>query len=238
MLLSLLYEGRDNGTCVEVGAYDGVTYSNTYYLEQRGWQCILVEPSPEACRSIRQRRKAMLFEGAASSQKGTLRLTVGSGGDHAGAFSSVVRPVMTQATIRRYGGGYRELEVACLPLDEILANFGVSRVDFVSIDVEGHELDVLKGFALERYRPRLLIIEDGDRYSPPEVPDWLWRAGYAAFLRTTFNLWYARREDRELVTRAALVHSVLVRRLRRMPGLSTFVNWARAGRSLLRGRTP
>ena len=45
------------GTCIEVGAYDGISGSNSYYFEQKGWNCLCVEPNKEAfdkCQKIRK----------------------------------------------------------------------------------------------------------------------------------------------------------------------------------------
>ena len=51
-------------------------------------------------------------------------------------------------------------QVPVRTLDSILAEVGFARVDFLSVDVEGAELAVLRGLSIERYRPRLILIED------------------------------------------------------------------------------
>ena len=43
--------------CVELGANNGVTLSNTYHFEKRGWQHILVEPNPVLCKEIHLKRE-------------------------------------------------------------------------------------------------------------------------------------------------------------------------------------
>ena len=78
--------------------------------------------------------------------------------------------------------------VRVLTLDEVLAECGDPRVDFVSIDVEGLQLDVLKGFDMKRHRPALLFVED-------HLLDWqthfhLRRQGYRLVKRTQLNNWY------------------------------------------------
>ena len=78
--------------------------------------------------------------------------------------------------------------VPMLSLNEVLAQAGNPAVDFVSIDVEGMELDVLRGFDLARHAPGLLLIED-------HLFDWkthlhMRRSGYQLVKRTGFNNWY------------------------------------------------
>jgi hypothetical protein len=74
-------------------------------------------------------------------------------------------------------------------LDQVLADAKAPvPLDFVSIDVEGHEVDVLRGFDLQRWRPRLIVIEDHvlDR----RLHNALVARGYAWFRRTGLNSWY------------------------------------------------
>src|SRR5579863_8137703 len=79
--LTRIFANVGSGTCLEVGAHDGVNLSNTYHFEQLGWRCILVEPNSGLCKKIRQARSATLFECAASDQSGEAVLHIGSGND-------------------------------------------------------------------------------------------------------------------------------------------------------------
>jgi hypothetical protein len=48
-ILARLFADTKVGTCVDVGAHDGIQLSNSYYFEQIGWHCVLVEPAPHLC---------------------------------------------------------------------------------------------------------------------------------------------------------------------------------------------
>jgi hypothetical protein len=81
--------------------------------------------------------------------------------------------------------------VRVMTLDEVLAEAGHPPLDFVSIDVEGLQIEVLKGFDLARHRPRLLIVED-------HLLNWethlhLRRRAYQLVKRTQLNNWYVPR---------------------------------------------
>jgi hypothetical protein len=84
------------------------------------------------------------------------------------------------------------IEVAVQTLDEILREAGApTAIDFVSIDVEGHEVDVLRGFDLTHWRPRLILIED--HVTNLSAHRALARAGYRLIRRTGLNGWYVPR---------------------------------------------
>lgn len=75
-------------------------------------------------------------------------------------------------------------------------------LDFITIDVEGHELEVLQGFDLKKYRPRIVIIEETSYRS--NVAQYMEEKGYIKFKRTGVNQWYARAGDADLVNVEAL----------------------------------
>jgi hypothetical protein len=83
------------------------------------------------------------------------------------------------------------IKVPARTLDDILAEANAQSIDFVSIDVEGHELDVLDGFNLSRWRPRLILIED--LLLRNRLHRELVRRGYRWIRRTGINNWYVPR---------------------------------------------
>lgn len=191
-LLEQIFLGKKTGLCVEVGAHDGITGSNTYHFERNGWKCVLVEPVPELCERIRQFRTGPVFNCAASSNTGEAAFYI------ADAIESWSALHLTESQKERITAGktaMREIKVMKRKLDDILNEADVSEVDFISIDVEGHELDVLKGFSTERFRPRILIIEDNGENACSNVPKYMEGKGYKKFFRTGVNDWYGMRFD-------------------------------------------
>ncbi len=81
-----------------------------------------------------------------------------------------------------------------MTLDDILEKENNPRVDFISIDVEGGEVDVLRGFSLERHQPVLVLIEDGVRNLDKHRA--MISRGYKLVKRTVLNNWYVPRETR------------------------------------------
>jgi FkbM family methyltransferase len=196
-ILSGIFHGVTLGTCAEVGAHNGVEVSNTYYFEQRGWRCILVEPNPTLCDIIRLRRKSILFECAASDRAGEAILHLA---EHADLFSTLENNDCHFDRIHREGGNIKDIRVKTKTLDSILEESCVTKLDFLSIDVEGHELSVLRGTSLERWNPRVVLVEDNMGFEDSLVPKQMKSYGYRRFLHTGCNHWYAHETDRELVT--------------------------------------
>ncbi len=195
-ILDGIFGHRPSGTCVEVGANDGITDSMTWHFERMGWTCLLVEPIPELHRKIGENRKCLAVMCAASSSEGEATFFVA---DTATGMSSLETGPEHLKAVSRAGASLRQIVVPKRTLDSLLAAAGLTAIDFVSIDVEGHELDVLKGFSIEKYRPRIVLVEDNSGAADTTVPDYMDAKGYAIFRRTGVNDWYAGKDDRELI---------------------------------------
>jgi FkbM family methyltransferase len=185
-VLAHMFAGTEKGTCLEVGANDGISLSNTYYFEQLGWRCILIEPNRDCCNKIRSSRRAAVFECAASGEEGSAVLHVGSGDDD--LYSSLD---LEQLSANR--DSYKPMVVPTRTIDSMLEEAGVASLDFVTIDVEGHESQALKGFSLDRWKPHLVLIEDNSDMADGEVERHMRQAGYFRFWRSGGNDWYSER---------------------------------------------
>jgi FkbM family methyltransferase len=170
----------DQGYFVEVGANQPEDLSQTFSLEQKGWRGVLIEPQPDLADALRRRRSAKVFAEACTSRSNAgSRMTLHLAGGH----SSFDRN-LNLADVKPHGA----TEVPTRTLDQILIDAGARSIDFISIDVEGHELDVLDGFALERWRPRLMLIEDLLLHL--RLHRYLTLRNYRWFRRTGINNWY------------------------------------------------
>jgi FkbM family methyltransferase len=141
--------GVTRGFFVEAGAVDGVFESNTYFLERwRGWDGVLVEPVPEMYRRHRVNRRVRSVNCAlvsSTSRETTISITPAHALSRiASTTSSDSAPVIT---------------VPARTLGSILDEFGNPRVDLLSLDVEGFELQVLQGLDFKRHRIDTIVIE-------------------------------------------------------------------------------
>jgi FkbM family methyltransferase len=135
------FANKRNGIFLEMGALDGVTYSNTKFFEDTlGWSGVLIEPIPknyEACR--RSRPRSLVYNCIVSTNPEPAEIYVN------GAVSSV----KDYTTEQFYNGWHKDknIETILVPsrrLDDILHGAGIHAIDFWSLDVEGSEYEVLK----------------------------------------------------------------------------------------------
>jgi FkbM family methyltransferase len=180
-LVREFFADTKQGFFVEVGANDPKKDSQSFHLEEAGWRGILVEPLPELASELRRVRRAQVFEVACSSPEHagqTMTLHV------AGPFSSF-DPHLAVTGMR----ADRTIDVKVETLDHVLSVGEAPRpIDLMSVDVEGHELDVLSGFDFERWQPRLILLED--HVSSLDKHLFMKRAGYCLMRRTGLNGWY------------------------------------------------
>lgn len=180
LIVREFFAQRTDGFFVEVGANDPVKFSQTWLLEQYGWSGLLVEPLAERCarlRVARQRSRVHQVAVGAPAQRGHLELQVPPDDMFASLCPRDKSPMAVKTET-----------VQVRTLDDVLASEGNPAVDFISIDVEGLELEVLQGFALARYRPRLLLMEDHLKSLAVHVH--LTAHGYELVKRTGCNNWY------------------------------------------------
>lgn len=196
-ILARFFSDAPAGFFVEVGAYDGIAMSNTLALERRGWRGILVEADPELAGRCRDNRPESVVVNCAATAPGgpsevTFSVAVGCEG-----LSALTMDDDRLARVRHYTGSadIRRVVVPARCLDEILSEHGVTRIDVMTIDVEGHEWDVLRGTDLDRWKPTLLIVERNSTFLPPRMLRRLHRHGYRYRFSTGPNDWFLRDES-------------------------------------------
>jgi FkbM family methyltransferase len=179
------FGGKTTGFFVDVGANEPEALSQSFLLESKGWDGILVEPQSACCEKLREKRhRAKVFQVAcgAPEQRGKAMLQLNLQGSR----------LASQPEVNSSGDGHEEVQV--MTLDDILAQVPHPQIDFLSIDVEGLELQVLRGFDILRHRPRLMIIEDNlpDRL---KVHAYIKKHGYRLVKRTGCNNWYISKNE-------------------------------------------
>lgn len=177
---------RRDGFFVDVGANEPHKNSQSWFLEERGWRGILVEPQAQFCERLRQFRPASrVFQVACGAPDSPPEMTffVAERPGHSGLVKNRVEAETKYV---------RTETVKIMTLDAILQQAGDPKLDFVSIDVEGTQLDVLKGFNLHRHRPVLLLVED--HLHELSAHTFIRKQGYRLIKRTGLNNWYVPNE--------------------------------------------
>lgn len=152
---------KTDGTFVEVGAYDGKTYSHTWGLAELGWRGVYCEPVPtlaDQCRKNHADHKNVtIMEAAIGIWDGGVELHV----DEFSCCGSTINPDICKHPLRAM--------VKCLRLDSALeTELILPGFDLLSIDVEFGEVEVLTGFDLGRWLPKMVIIELCENHPEPK----------------------------------------------------------------------
>ena len=162
------YLDYDTGFFIEAGAYDGFDQSNTYYLEKkRGWSGLLIEPIPENFSKIKNCRSCATYNCAlVSNNFVSKKVKVNYAGlmsitDFAMPEKQQNEHIRNGMTCHGLDTSY-EVFVQALPLSKVISKFNPSKIDFVSLDVEGYENEVLKGIDFKIHRPEYFLIEERD----------------------------------------------------------------------------
>lgn len=173
-LFALFLNKYQPGYFVEIGANDGYTLSNTIYLEEEfGWKGLLIEANPKYEESLK-RRKCSVAISAVTSEPGEYEFC------DAGLYGGVENTLDTTHKNRTLTA--TRIKVSGARLEDLLSSNGApSRINFISIDVEGGELQIVKQLTDQsNYRFTCGCIEHNYREADyKQIYKMLTDAGYA-----------------------------------------------------------
>ena len=198
VVLQRAFDLESKGFYIDVGAYNPVEHSVTKQFYDRGWRGINIEPNPKPFGVlVAERDRDVNLNIGLSNRRGELTLF-----DAPGACWSVDRDMVTgyfgaaPADVVERSIPIRTLAEVC---DEHVP--AGTTVDFLKIDVEGHEREVIEGGDWTRHRPRIVLAESNGYESWEPV---LIEAGYHFTLFEGVNRFYVRDEDARLIPRRSL----------------------------------
>jgi FkbM family methyltransferase len=194
-LLDAFFGFKPSGYFVDVGAFDGVHLSNSYIFEQRGWSGICVEAAPRYFEMCAKNRPGTRCVHAAcmAVEGGPVEFRFERGGLFSGVNANPADVAREFASKGIPFDGFEHISVPSCTLNALLGD-SVDEIDFVSIDVEGSEIDVLNGFNLERYRPRVLLMEGNTNAALQALDAYLGPRGYTRVRSMRWNHFYCRTE--------------------------------------------
>ncbi|XP_011135246.1 uncharacterized protein LOC105180701 isoform X2 [Harpegnathos saltator] len=142
-----IFEDKRNGFFIECGAYDGETRSNTLYLERfRGWSGLLIEADPiNFTKMLQKNRRAYLSPTCLSVAKESPTLASFLMARNLGRLhvaDNTTGDISSNTADVAYTG--QHIHVQCFPLTLYIAALGIKTVDYLSLDVEGNEIEILE----------------------------------------------------------------------------------------------
>jgi len=158
-ILQEVFKDQVSGFFVDVGALDGIHFSNTYLFELKGWKGICVEAHPGYIEMLKKNRpmSACFSTAAGPENKNVVEFYTTERGS-----LSTLDPSLRSyfgKRFKKYFKGYSRVSISMSTLDTLLLDISPSKIDFVSVDVEGCEIGVLRGFSIARHKPEVVILE-------------------------------------------------------------------------------
>jgi FkbM family methyltransferase len=158
MILRRIFESQSVGFYVDVGAHHPKRFSNTYFFYKKGWRGINIDAMPDSMKAFDKcRPRDINFEKPISSKKQVL--TYYAFNEPAlNGFSKQISE--SRDGVKNYKIEFtKDIETSTLE-DVLDAKLPSSQIiDFLSIDVEGLDFDVIKSINIEKYRPRVILVE-------------------------------------------------------------------------------
>ena len=195
MVLQSFYEGRKKykGFYIDVGAHHPYRFSNTLFFYKRGWRGINIEPTPNAVKAfnIFRRRDINLNIGISSKRDKLLFYCFNE--PALNGFSKELSEERNSTSVKYKI--IKQIEIETLPLADVLDKYlpAEQKIDFLTIDVEGFDLQVLQSNNWEKYKPTFILVEDRidfNNLTDSEVYQYLEKQGYQLVAKTLRTLFF------------------------------------------------
>jgi len=178
------FSNKKNGVFVDIGAHDGITFSNTYYYEKcLGWNGLCIEPNPNVIDSLRNNRKCTVIEGCALDKNcsKTFRIFEGEGqyemvSGLVDYYSEEHSSFVDDQKFSHLLKSSKNIIVNCYNTSQLLIENGFTIIDFISIDVEGCEYEIIKSLDFSKIEISVILVEN--QYDNQNIRDFLLNKNY------------------------------------------------------------
>lgn len=191
-----IFHNKTGGTFIDIGAHDGMTYSNTYFFEKYlGWNGICFEPLPDQFEKLKAARKCLCINAAVSNVEGFFEFVRAHGKtDHTEMLSglkSTYAPehfARLKTEIERDGGTFEIVKVPTVNLNDVLKKNKISIIDYLTIDTEGHELPILKSIDYDTFTVYAMTVENN--YNDDSINAFLKTKGFKRIAKRDSDEFY------------------------------------------------
>ena len=177
------FKNKTTGFFVDIGAHNGVLLSNTKKMEELGWRGVCIEPNPPVFKELKNNRPHTdCYEVAVGIKSGTAQFVQVSGASEMlsglqGTLGEKGTERLNREAAVEHGDELKTITVKVATFDEIMTRYpDVKTIDYISIDTEGNEFDILKSIDFNKYNVLTLSVENN--YHDSTVVDFMVAKGY------------------------------------------------------------
>lgn len=176
-LVENLFKNKNTGFYVDIGANDGITLSNTKILEDIGWDGVCIEPLPDSFNKLIKNRKCESYNVAINDNNSEIEFLKIDG------YSEMLSGILEnydprhleriEREVKNYGGKKEIIKVKGIKFSELIKE---KNIDYISIDVEGSELNILRSIDFNFHNINYISVENN--YGTKEIEDYLSTFGF------------------------------------------------------------
>jgi FkbM family methyltransferase len=150
------FKNKKKGIYLDVGAYHPLEGNNTYLLyKKKNWRGVNIDVNPLSIKLFQRSRKGDLnINSAISNKKGVTAF-------YFRKKINMLNTLNKKIAKLQFKNGFQKKQIKTNTLNNILreSKYVNKKIDFFNLDVEGHELQVLKSINLKKYKPTLICVE-------------------------------------------------------------------------------
>ena len=170
------FDNQASGFYVDIGAHEGVEFSNTLFFEQLGWKGVCFEPDPRSFKKLKQNRSCIALNYAVGSENKIEKFI-----QHPCSYVSGLDRTYQDAHRKCWNvpKGNAEkyfIDVQVVNLNEKMDELGVQHIDFLSIDTEGAEKDIIMSIDFDRLYIYVIVLEN--KYNDESIRSYLEEKGF------------------------------------------------------------
>jgi len=193
IILKRIFSGQQMGFYIDVGAHHPMRFSNTYSFYKSGWRGINIEPNPESFNLFtKYRPRDINLNYGVAKNKGNLEYYMCD----EPALNTFDTEVLNSRKLNTQYKHIKTIQIEVMPLSNVLKEriHEGTRIDFLSIDVEGFDLEVLISNDWQKYRPNWVLVEQLNLNDIEcldfEIHHYMKSVGYILFAKTFNTLFY------------------------------------------------
>ena len=151
LLINYIFKFKKKGFYLDVGCQHPVSNNNTYLLNRRGWNGMNIDLDPKNIRLFNlERPNDMNICKCVSSDNSEKDLFFFHSGSPINSLEKKTIKDKSNFSLKR---------IKTYTLNSILKDYNIKNIDYFNLDVEGHEMDVLKNFDIKLYKPKVISVE-------------------------------------------------------------------------------
>jgi len=192
IFLEQFFDINKNGLVVDIGAADGIRYSNSRFLIEKGWNGLLIEPNPrnfEKLKKLYDNNISVLIEnvGCGKETLSNVEFFIDKNDEFEQLSTFKNEQMLKCKTI--YNCDFETLSTKVIKTSEIFNKYNITNIDFVSIDTEDFDQNVIEGIDFSKVNIKLICIE----HSTQVIEDILSNHNYHKVHKTIGNIFYAKK---------------------------------------------